>query len=472
VDGARVETAFSSSSKTRASLINGGLLLLLLFGFRLEAVIALRLDLGLSDWILSFLPDVAAVVFVELSLILIAAGTPPRAAAAWRFAFTPVHVLLYAIALVEQQFFLHTGTHVDLDLIAYAFANLGNLHGPLRGGIDLGLIPRTAAAGLCFGLGWGETRSANAEPFAFSTALAGLALIGSLGIVAATPEPDGAAASLSNGVFADFFELGAGGYDASSPIPTANEKPRRPPGEYDPLLLRHRAVSHALGGIDGVDYSNSLQALERSLSVGFRLIEVDLVESAESGELICFHEGSEELLTHSEDTGKSRALFAGRFEVITFYELMNIMAQFDDIYLILDTKQGFGRIVERALETAAQVSPGLADRLIPQLYGPADYATAMALHPFAHLIFTLYKVPQMEESDIVQFVSENSIDAVTMPSHRFNGAFVAALRAVGALTYVHTINEPAEIEHILGDGGHGIYTDFDTSLLSDASGTD
>jgi hypothetical protein len=33
--------------------------------------------------------------------------------------------LLYVIALVEQQFFLHTGTHVDLDLIAYTFAKLG-----------------------------------------------------------------------------------------------------------------------------------------------------------------------------------------------------------------------------------------------------------------------------------------------------------------------------------------------------------
>ena len=96
----------------------------------------------------------------------------------------------------------------------------------------------------------------------------------------------------------------------------------------------------------------------------------------------------------------------------------------------------------------------------------------MALHPFAHLVFTLYKVPEMEESEIVQFVSENRIDAVTMPQHRFNGAFVAALRAVGALTYVHTINTPAEIERILGDGGHGIYTDFDISLLPNASRTD
>jgi arylsulfatase A-like enzyme len=211
VDGARVETPFLDSSRTRASLINGGLLLLLLFGFRLETAFVLRLDLGLSDWMLSFLPDVAAVVFVELLLVLVAASTPHRAAdAAWRFAFAPVHVLLYVIALVEQQFFLHTGTHVDLDLIAYTFANLGNLHSLLGTGMDLGLIPRAAAAGLCFGLGWSQVRSANAEPFTLSPALAGLTLIGSLGIVAATPEPDGPAASLSNGVFADFFEFGAG----------------------------------------------------------------------------------------------------------------------------------------------------------------------------------------------------------------------------------------------------------------------
>jgi spermidine synthase len=39
--------------------------------------------------------------------------------------------------------------------------------------MDLGLIPRTAAAGLCLGLGWSEVRSAKAEQFAFSTAIGG-----------------------------------------------------------------------------------------------------------------------------------------------------------------------------------------------------------------------------------------------------------------------------------------------------------
>jgi arylsulfatase A-like enzyme len=232
VDGTRVEHPFLGSSKTRASLINGGLLLLLLFGFRLETAIVLRIDLGPSDWILSFLPDVGTVVFVELLLALVAAGTPHHVAdAAWRFAFTPVHGLLYVIALIEQQFFLHTGTHVDLDLIAYAFANLGNLHGLLGSGMDLGLIPRIAAAGLCFGLGWSEARSANAEPCTFSTAFTGLALIGSLGIVTATPEPDGAAASLSSGIFADFFDLGAGrtGAEMSTWIGAHTESLYEPP---------------------------------------------------------------------------------------------------------------------------------------------------------------------------------------------------------------------------------------------------
>jgi arylsulfatase A-like enzyme len=196
--------------RARAALINGALLLLLLFGFRLETVVALRLDLGAADWALSFLPDVGAVALIE-SLFLLAARAPaPAAAAIWRLGFVPVHLLLYVIALIEHQFFLHTGTHVDAGLVAYALGNLSSLWGLLGTGLDLGLVPRVAAAALCFGLGWREWRGGDEPSAALSTAAPALLLCGSLGLVAVSPEVDGAAGALSSGMFLDFLRGGSG----------------------------------------------------------------------------------------------------------------------------------------------------------------------------------------------------------------------------------------------------------------------
>ena len=73
------------------------------------------------------------------------------------------------------------------------------------------------------------------------------------------------------------------GTDEAAPAPGSDA-----PLAFDPLFASHRAVAHALGGVEGVAYSNSAQAFAHSLALGFRLFEVDLT-FAGSGALVCFH---------------------------------------------------------------------------------------------------------------------------------------------------------------------------------------
>jgi glycerophosphoryl diester phosphodiesterase len=231
----------------------------------------------------------------------------------------------------------------------------------------------------------------------------------------------------------------------------------------DPVFARHRAVSHALGGIDGVTYSNSREALERSLEAGFHLIEVDVTLAGT--DLVCFHQG------HEDELGvdaAGRTVFAGRFAVLTAPELFEIVERNPHVYLVLDTKQDFATILARAVELAKRIDPRILDRLIPQLYFPSDLELAEEVHAFPRYVFTLYKVPEMTEDGIVTFVQENGIGAVTMPPERLSAGFARRLRDVGALVYVHTLNEPDEIRRALDRGAHGIYTDFDLSLVEPA----
>ena len=48
-----------------------------------------------------------------------------------------------------------------------------------------------------------------------------------------------------------------------------------------------------MGGIDGIQYSNSLEAFQLNYSKGFRLFEVDLMLTLDE-KVVAFHDGLEE----------------------------------------------------------------------------------------------------------------------------------------------------------------------------------
>jgi len=250
-----------------------------------------------------------------------------------------------------------------------------------------------------------------------------------------------------------------------SELATESSAEARPETGFDDVLVRHRAVAHALGGIDGVDFSNSLQAVRHSLELGFRLFEVDL-ELDTQGRLICFHSGSEDQISFPENdpTRGARPLYAGRFDVITGTELFELMTGHPDMYLILDTRErdNLARLLRQAVEEAMAVEPALLERLIPHFYNATHLQEARAVYPFHRFI---WKLPDLPDEEIIAFAEANSVAGVVFPPVRFNPQLVAGLRAVGTLPYVHTVNRPAVIEVLLANDVHGIYTDFDTSLL-------
>jgi glycerophosphoryl diester phosphodiesterase len=258
--------------------------------------------------------------------------------------------------------------------------------------------------------------------------------------------------------------LAVAGADESAPGSDA-------PPAFDPLFASHRAVAHALGGIEGVAYSNSAQAFARSLALGFRLFEVDLA-FAGSGALVCFHKGKGEwdqlIYPESGGAGSSdRPRFAGRFDMMTFRELLRRIRDRRDVFLILDTKDNFERVLRRAIEIARSVDPGLLGQIIPQLYRPGDLDLVRSLYTFDRFVFTLFGVPEMSEEAIRDFVRKYGLPAVAMPEHRVDAPFIRSLRREGALVYVHTLNDPERVKWALENGAHGIYTDFDTSLLNE-----
>ncbi|MBI3319369.1 MAG: hypothetical protein HYZ89_02110 [Candidatus Omnitrophica bacterium] len=239
-----------------------------------------------------------------------------------------------------------------------------------------------------------------------------------------------------------------------------------PPGHLVPPT--QILIAHALGGIDGITYTNSREAFLRNYQDGRRWFEVDLALTKD-GDLVCFHLEQEQRLgfpTSIRETSTHDFLtrrIDGRYTPMTFQQLLGLVKERDGLYLVTDTKLWTAQIMDALLHDLKDVDPTLSRRLILQFYHSQDVPLLTAAErmygPFADFILTLYQ-NQMSDQAVVLFVKQHKLPIVTMSTQRFNPQFAQALHHAGARVLVHTVNDPTEITRFAEAGADGFYTDF------------
>ena len=101
-----------------------------------------------------------------------------------------------------------------------------------------------------------------------------------------------------------------------------------------------RLIYHAGGEVSGYTYSNSKEAVEKTLSDGNRLLEIDFLFTSD-GHLVCLHEW-QNLLGMTQPCTLEKFLSVhifNKFTTITAMNIIDYMAQYPDMYLIVDTKE-------------------------------------------------------------------------------------------------------------------------------------
>lgn len=226
-------------------------------------------------------------------------------------------------------------------------------------------------------------------------------------------------------------------------------------------------IAHALGGIEGHKYTNSVEALEQRLAQGVRFLEVDLSFTAD-GDLVCFHTKHERHLgIKTPVTELSTAEFLshrydGKFTLMDLETLLQRLASMPDTYLITDCKHDFKGCMEEVLDTAESVDPQLVGRIIPQFYTVdqwLDLERMEDIHgPFATVILTLYRT-EIDDDTVLEVASRRSVPVITMSRKRFSATLVNRLAAEGIDSLIHTVNRPDEIFRYIELGARGVYSD-------------
>lgn len=242
-------------------------------------------------------------------------------------------------------------------------------------------------------------------------------------------------------------------------------------------------IIHAMGRINGISYTNSLEAFEAHYANGQRYFETDFSVTADD-QLVARHdwrggwqEGIDNDHVPTEEIFLSTPLF-DCFTPLSLKDIIILMQQHEDVYIITDTKDGDPALARKDIsilvETAREMNAmDVLDRFVVQFYNMEMYEAIKDIYDFPNYIFTLYALFEVwngEEdgfTDYCRFCVANGVRTITMWDYLYAGNPKLSQIAdqYGIAVYVHTVNDWETAEEMFSLGVYGIYTD-DESVMN------
>jgi len=221
-----------------------------------------------------------------------------------------------------------------------------------------------------------------------------------------------------------------------------------------PLINNEDIIIHAMGRIDGNDYTNSLEAFKLHYQRGRKVFEIDFALTKDD-KVVANHSGKINML--QQDFMKKKIM--NKYTPLSLENIIDLMLEYQDMILITDTKENFTEIIFKMIELVKEKDEMLFNRIIPQVYCESTYNKIMAMYPFNEVIYTLYQ-GRANDDEVIEFIKKtDNISAVTISTTRFSQKFAKRINKIGIKVFVHTINKTDEISTFIQKGADGIYTD-------------
>ncbi len=233
-------------------------------------------------------------------------------------------------------------------------------------------------------------------------------------------------------------------------------------------------IAHALGEVDGKIETNSKEAFIASWENGYRVLEADFVYTSD-GALVVRHdfdvdgsyyrleiEPGSPLVMDSKTFQNEKIIYEQT--PMTAADLMYLMTQYTDVYLVTDTKDTEEQTVKKQFTDLKAIAnnighPEILDRLIPQIYHEEMLVWIQEIYDFPQWIYTLYQQNDVDYAAVADFCAHNGIDVVTIEKERITAEIVDLFRTKGITVYAHTVNRYLQMEELLEMGVSGVYTD-------------
>lgn len=246
---------------------------------------------------------------------------------------------------------------------------------------------------------------------------------------------------------------------------------------FDYSWTEYKYVAHAFGGVGKDTYTNSKEAFLENYQAGHRVFEVDFSVTSDD-KLVAVHDWSELVMIDllqidlpenkigkalTQDEFLSYKLM-GKYTPLSFEDVVELMIEYPDIYIVTDTKDTSGPNISKAFQymadTADQLDSSVLKRIIPQVYNEEMFDEIMGIYDWNSVIWTLYELTSFSESDVADFAYRNGIQVITVHASRATDSLFSMLQKRGIQIFMHTYNTEEEIAPWEEKGAQGFYTDY------------
>ncbi|MEZ8492243.1 hypothetical protein BCT47_04380 [Vibrio splendidus] len=216
-------------------------------------------------------------------------------------------------------------------------------------------------------------------------------------------------------------------------------------------------IAHAGGGINGLKYTNSLEAMEQSIEHGFKMIELDLLISSD-GRIVAVHDWkSFHEMTNSNNTG---SISYKEFESKTIYDkykALNISTAIDildesDVVLVTDKIKNLALLSKYIIDK---------DKSIIEVFSIDKYNEAIELG-FNNVALNI----DLNTPFILEWIDLNEIKAVTYRGDNLGSLGSEYKKAIelsnmGVSSMIYSTND-LDLDGIKasGIGNFALYVDF------------
>ncbi|PEB55358.1 hypothetical protein CON65_24440 [Bacillus pseudomycoides] len=241
-------------------------------------------------------------------------------------------------------------------------------------------------------------------------------------------------------------------------------------------------IAHAMGSVKakGINqrFTNSKEALLDNYNEGIRAFETDLNLTSDD-RLVARHDWKDYLYQtlgqkKPEGVGTNKPLSYKSFKSLMihdtihpldFEEIIQIMKEKKDIYLVTDTKDNNLDIIKKQFKyivnKTKEVDESILNRIIVQVYTRDMYDMVEQIHHFDKVIYTLYQSADTNEQ-IRDFVKDHdNVFAITFSpdlwEKRKNA--IPMIKDMGKKVYMNTFNTEEELASYRSIGVDGFYTD-------------
>jgi glycerophosphoryl diester phosphodiesterase len=228
-------------------------------------------------------------------------------------------------------------------------------------------------------------------------------------------------------------------------------------------------IAHALGGINDDTYTNSLEAFENGIEIGYKVFEADFSVTSDD-KIVCSHNFEDYSgETPDYETFMNTKIY-DKYTPLDMKDLVSLLYENKDIYLMTDFKwdNSFGSdnhevsliLDELVADIESYDDVSLYERVIIQVYSEDNYEVVENYGYFSNYVYTLYNYAYPIYEEVAAFCLKKQIPVVTMEKSRATSEHISILDQWNIKVYSHTINDIDEASELTSNGVTGIYTDW------------